>query len=237
MPLAYLKYLKKKYKNCKIVVLYRDLLKVSQRYNPGIQNNPDVDLYMTFDKGESEKYGMPYFSEFESLINIPLSDEFESDLYFAGNVKDRLPILLDIYHRVSSFGLRCKYYLIGVPQLQRVELPGIEYAEKFMTYREMLIHTARSKCVLEINQQGADGYTSRFLEAVMFNRKLITNNGFVKQSLFYKPEYIQLINNAEDISETFLKSDVIVDYHYNGEFSPLRMIERVEEELIKKYGK
>lgn len=148
-----------------------------------------------------------------------------------------MPILLDIFKRLTSFGLICKYYLTGVPKDQQVALPGIEYSDRFMTYREMVYHTINANYVLEINQAGADGYTSRFLEAVMYNKKLITNNAFIRQSEFYDPSKILIIEKAEDIQKSFFESGPSVDYKYDGEFSPLRMVERVEEELIKKYGK
>lgn len=50
-----------------------------------------------------------------------------------------------------------------------------------MTYREMLYHTVNSKVVLEINQGCVDGFTSRFLESVMYNKRLLTNNFAVQK--------------------------------------------------------
>ena len=236
IPLDYLTYLKSRWPDCKIVLLHRDLMAVCQRTSPGLLNNPNIDLEMTFDKGEAAKYGFPHFNEFESKIDIPVLDTPESDVYFAGKGKDRLPLLLDAYQRFTTLGLHCKYYLTGVHVEQQVQLPGIEYANRFMSYREMLYHTVNTRFVLEVNQGGADGYTSRFLEAVMYNKKLITNNSFIKNSPFYNPKSILIFNKAEEISSSFVENSDNVDFHYNGEFSPMRMIERVEEELIKKYG-
>jgi hypothetical protein len=234
IPISYLHYLRKKYNDCRVVLLHRDLHAVCERMSPELLTN--TDLEMTYDKGESNKLNIPYFSEFESIIDVPIKNNPECDVYFAGKGKDRLSFLIDVYRKLSSYGLQCKYYLTGVPQEQQIQLPGIEYADHFMSYKEMLYHTVNSRYVLEINQGGADGYTSRFLEAVMYNKKLITNNSFIKQSQFYNPQYIHIINSAEDIQKSFFEYNGEVDYRYNGEFSPLRMIERVEEELIKKYG-
>lgn len=236
LPLSYLKYLKNKYSDCKIVLLHRDLRKVAERMAPKLLEDPNIDLEMTFDKGESIKFGFPHFNEFESKIEITLLNKPESDVYFAGKAKDRLPLLLEFYKKFTSMGLQCKYYLTGVPKNEQVCLPGIEYADRFITYREMLYHTVNTRFVLEINQGGCDGYTSRFLEAVMYNKKLITNNSFIKNSVFYNPKYIQIVNNPNELQDSFFNDEDVIDYHYNGEFSPLRMVERVEEELIKKFG-
>lgn len=236
LPFSYLEYLKNHYRGSKLVLMHRDLLKVCERCAPGLVNNPLFDLEMTFDQGESKQYGFPHFNEFESKIDITIKDTPECDVFFAGKGKDRLPLLLAAYDHITQAGLTCHYYLTGVPQCNRIQFPGITYADHFMTYREMLYHTVNSRCILEINQGGADGYTSRFLEAVMYNKRLLTNNFFIKNSPFYNSGYIQCFENASEIDPEFIRASGLVDYHYNGEFSPYRMVERVDEELVKRYG-
>ncbi len=218
-------------------MLHRDLVKICNLVDPNMSKNPIWDLEMTFDKGESQKFGFPHFDEFESKIDIQQEEEMESDVFFAGKAKDRLPRLLEAYEIFTKAGLKCKYYLTEVPKEEQKELPGVEYADKFMSYKEMLYHTVNTQCVFEINQTGADGYTSRFLEAVIYGKKLITDNAFVKQSKYYTPNNIQVVSRMSDIDASFVrKGEDFVDYHYDGGFSPFRMIERVEEELIKKFG-
>ncbi len=236
VPLGFLKFLKDKFPNCKIVFLHRDLLWVCESRHPEWIRNPYLDLEMTFDKGESEKYNFPHFDEFESKIEIKRELKSETDVFFAGKAKDRLPRLLDAYDIFTNAGLKCKYYLTGVPKKEYKKLPNIEYADKLMSYSEMLYHTVNTRCIFEINQAGADGYTSRFLEAVIYGKKLITDNAFVKQSKYYTPSNIQVINDMSEIDTSFVtKGGDFVDYNYDNGFSPLRMIDRVEEELIKKF--
>ena len=237
LPIDYLRYLKDRYSDCRIVLLHRDLIAVAKSINTELPGNPIFDLEMTFDKGESEKYNIPYFSEFESKIEIEPNATMESDVFFAGKAKDRLPLLLSAYDIFSKAGLRCKYFLTGVPIEMRIHRPGIEYSDSFMSYKEMLLHSINTKCLLEINQGNCNGYTSRFLEAVIYRKRLITNNTFIKESIFYSPDKIQVVDNISDIKASFVTSGSdFIDYNYNGEFSPFRMIERVEEELIKKYN-
>jgi hypothetical protein len=177
---------------------------------------------------------MIQFDEFESKIDIPRDNNYPlSDIFFAGFVKDRMPILMDIYHRLTDAGLKVKYYLTGVPQSERKEHVGITYGDHPITYYEMLYQTVNSRCVLEINQEGASGYTSRFLEAVMYNKKLITNNSDIIKSKFYSPNYIQVIKQADQIDASFIRSNESVDYHYNQEFSPVHLIEKIDKELKK----
>lgn len=239
LPISYLHYLKATYHDCRIVLLHRDLVKICNHDAPGLSGNSILDLEMTYDKGESVEFGWPYFSEFESKINIPIGVNFpESDVFFAGKAKDRLPLIMAAYQKITQASLKCFFYLTGVDEQNREPLPGVVYADSFMTYKEMLYHTLNSRCILEINQAGANGYTSRFLESVIYGKKLITNNVFIKESPFFSPDRIQIVENFSDINCNFIKSgNGFVDYDYNGEFSPFRVIDRIEEELNIRYGK
>lgn len=235
----YLRWLKNKYPDCAIVLLHRDLKQVCLRANPELPDNPLLDLEMTIDKGESLKYGYSWYSEYESKIDVPISPTYpESDVFFAGRDKGRLQALLNAYEIFVKAGLRVFFYITGVKECDRKELPGIVYADANMSYIDMLKHTVNSRCVLEINQANADGYTSRFLEAVIFGKRLITNNESIKTHKFYKRGYIQVVGDIKDIDVSFIADDNgFVDYNYQGEFSPLRMIEQIDEELTKKNGK
>ena len=231
-PDSYFLYLKKTYPNCKIVLLHRDLL---SRFVPPLTGKPFIDLEMTYDKNEASIHKMVHFNEFESKITILRSECYpESDVYFAGHIKDRLEKVLAAYHSFTEAGLKCKFYLVGVEESKRVELPGIEYGNSFIPYSEMLFHSVNSRCILEINQDLADGYTSRFLEAVMFNKKLITNNESVRNSEFFRPDYIQIVNDFSKINTDFVNNNVKVDYKYNNQFSPLHLISKIDSILSAK---
>lgn len=237
MPIEYIEYLKNKYEGSRAVLIYRDLKKITQSIYPNHPDNPVFDLQMTIDAREAKQYGWGHFDEYESKPEVKLSNNYpESDVFFAGKAKDRLPRLLRAYEIFTKAGLRVKYFLTEVPKSDRKPLPGVEYADKFMTYTEMLYHTVNSRCVLEINQAEAIGYTSRFLEAVMFNKRLITDNQDVKKSKFYSPENILCIKDVNDILASFVTNDNIVDYKYDNEFSPVHLIENIDEELFKRYG-
>lgn len=237
VPLSYLTYLRRKYTGCKIVKVYRDLIKVGQGMNSEYtldNTRKYFDLQFSFDKDEAMKYGFIYFDEIESKINIPIDPNYPiSDVFFAGKAKDRLPKILEAYHIFNSIGLKCDFYITHVPKEDRVDLPGITYSDSFMPYNQMLFRTINSRCMLDINQSGAVGYTSRFLEAVIYNKKIILDNPAVKNSRYYDPKYIQLVDSIGDIDPNFVISGDVVDYGYQGDFSPVRLISLIDKELSK----
>ena len=238
LPVSYLRYIKKRYPNSRIVLTYRDLKKITEIKHPDLPNNKLIDLECSIDANEAKKYGWMHFTEIESKIEVPISKNYpESDVFFAGKAKDRLPRLLEAYSIFTSAGLKCKYYLTGVPLADRKCLPGIVYADGLMKYTEMLYHTVNTRCVLEINQSEAVGYTSRFLEAVMFNKRLITDNQDVKKSPFYSSQNILCISKISDIIPEFVSNRELVNYNYTDEFSPIYLIEKIDTELAKRYGR
>jgi len=231
LSLDYLKYIKNNYPNSKIVIMHRDLLKT---HNTEIVKNAIADIEMTIDIAEAEKYEMEYFCEFESKIDIRQEGNKRYDVFFAGKAKDRLPKLVRAYDILSKAGLNCFFYITNVPKEKRVIRDGIKYASKNMLYFEMLKYSVSSRCLLEINQQGALGYTSRFLEAVMYDIKLITDNASVLDSKFYNPKNIQYISDVDKIDPKFVKNREFDSFNYNDEFSPIYLLNDIDLKLSKK---
>lgn len=233
IAIPYLHYLKQQYPSSKIVYLHRDIIEVSKKCNPDLSFNPIIDLEMSIDDIECQKYGMIHFNEFESSIDIPKAKNYPiCDVFFAGVDKGRLAKLVEIYDFLENAGIKCFFYITQVKKENQIERSGIIYAKKNMPYTKMLYYTCNSRCVLEINHGNAVGFTSRFLEAVMYGKKLITDNQLIKNSIFYKTENIQVIDNINDIDPSLITGvKDFVDYHYHGEFSPINVIKQIDSEL------
>lgn len=233
LPGTYLHYLKETYPNCKIVFFFRDLVCVREKSSPDIVHEKSIDIEMSFDKSEADKYGIYFCNEYSSHIDLTEHNEYPScDVFFCGQAKDRYERLIDYYQYLTSKGLKCDFFITEVPESKQVKLDGICY-NRFMPYKEMLYRSYNAKCLLDINQFGASGgYTSRFYEAIMYNRKLISDNPITEQSEFYNEKDIIYVTRPEDITDEFISNiETKVDYQYSGEFSPLRMIETVEQIL------
>ena len=234
----YIDYLRKKYPNCKVVKIHRDLVKISHS-NPQYSEenmNKVFDLRLTFDPGEAQKYNMIHFNEIESIIPIEIDSNYPlTDVFFAGKAKDRLPKLIDAYDRFTSFGLRCDFFITHVNKEDQIQRAGITYSDKFMPYKEMLFRSVNARFMFDINQPGAVGYTSRFLEAVMYNKRFITDNKAVKDTDYYKTGDILYYEKVTDINKDFFDKE-IAEYHYNGEFSPIHLLDKIDAELVKRYN-
>ena len=230
--LEYLRWLRKKYKNAKIVLFLRDLYETKHPLIDYYKEEKLIDVWVTYDENEAEKYNMFFHPEVESKIDLTGVDTtIHQTVFFAGYAKDRLPLLLETYDKLTSAGFSCKFYIVSDGHDKKDERPGIVYPSSKITYKQILITSIQSDCILEICQEGAVGNTARFLEAVMYNKKLLTNNSTLIKDAFYKKDFIQVFNTADEIDLDFFNSKTKVDYGYKDEFSPLHLLEFIDSIL------
>lgn len=229
----YYAYLKKKYKNCSIVCLHRDSVHLYDN-NPLRKHfsfNRYYDFEFSFDPGEAEKYRLFHFMEFESKIDVPKSKKYPLfDVFFAGKAKDRLNIIIEVYKRLQSQGLKCFFYITGAKDNQKEYQNEIVYSDNPMPYTDMLYYSVNSRCILEINYGNMVGYTSRFLESIIYKKKLITNNPEIKKTIYYSEGQILCFNNVSEINKNFVYSH-FVPFNYNNSFSPIHLIRRIDTML------
>ena len=70
--------------------------------------------------------------------------------------------------------------------------------------------------------------TLRPYEAVVYNRKLLTNNRSILDFKYYNSRYMQLFERAEEIDWDWIAADTEVDYGYQGDYSPRKLLELLE---------
>ena len=105
-----------------------------------------------------------------------------------------------------------------------------------MPYEKLLMLTQLSNCIFDMTQVGQTGVTFRYYEAVVYNKKLLTNNREIVNMPFFDDRFIHFYNHIEDIDWDWVKRREEIDYGYNGEFSPVNLLTRIEME-IRKGGK
>ncbi len=233
-PMEYYKWLRKKNPDAVFVRFTRDLISTQQQFIDDLKSTGVVDYWITYDENEAKKYGMLYHPEVESKISLIEYKEPKYDVFFAGRAKKRLSKIVEVYDKLENAGLNCFFYIMSANSDEQIPRKGIVYSDEYLTYKQMLDYDMQSKCLLEINQEGAVGYTSRFIEAVMYNRKLLTDNVSIMDTPFYNSAYMQCFTEPRMINTDFIKNNQIVDFKYNNEFSPVHFINFLEKLLNKR---
>ena len=188
----------------------------------------ELDQVYSFDTEDCKRYGLRFF-DFYSITNLlPAGTPIDTDLFYIGSCRSpmRLKQARDVYEKVRRT-IRCDFRMIGVPKHDVNNDDGIVY-NKPMIYRDVIKQNQRSRCILELINRNQHGNTLRYKEAICYNRKLLTNNPDVLLSKYYNPRWIQYFERAEDIDVAWIINDDVVDFNYEGEFSPLRLLEMIE---------
>lgn len=231
MDKNFIRYLRKTYAGSKMVWFCQDLVAKSQG-SKFAKIKDMFDRILSFDHAEAKQYGMDYYPLVYSPRDVSEDDSIpESDVYFVGKAKDRLPEILAAYEKLRDAGLKCDFYLTGVAPEDRKYADEIRYGTQ-MPYKENLRHIQKTKCLLEIMQGGGHGYTLRACEAIMYDKKMLTNNPEIENAPFYKPELISTFREAREIDADFVKREPLVaDYGWKEQLSPLRLLEYIDRTI------
>lgn len=179
------------------------------------------DNIYTFDLLDSIKYGFHYTNSMYSMRTNVSETAMKSDIYFIGRDKGRKDFLIDLFNILSDNGCVCDFTINGVEKNAVVQ--GVKTGRGIL-YNQVIQEIQSTNCILEVIQQGQNGVTLRYYEAVCYNKKLLTNNADIVNYPFYNPEYMKVFTKLEDIDVKWIKEQVDVNYKYNGEYSPINLV-------------
>lgn len=223
----------KKKKNLHYIVFLIDPLSgLLSNYMTSELFSTEYEWLYTFDYEDAKKINAIHIMNLYSAKRISGENKVmqNTGVYFAGtNKKNRVDIVHQIYKRLVTDSVECKFRITKVPTSMQTQ-KKIIYNDT-LSYDEVLKELQEYSCILEILQSGQVGVTLRYYEAIVYNKKLLTNNPLVKKLPFYNPEYMQVFSSVEDIDTEWIKKNVAVDYGYHDEFSPIKFIEDVRRRI------
>lgn len=232
---SYIKYLKNRFPTSRCIYLFTTLAKYS-----GAQNNNYLDkvkniydLVVTFDRVDAKLNSFNFYPGMYSMPNIDELDAIlTSDILYVGNSKNRLNLLHDIYNRLTELGFNCDFIINGVNKKDKLRNSTIIYNKK-ISYFEVLNKVNTTRCILEIVQDSQKSYTLRTNEAVVFNKKLLTNNETIKDEPFFKFDCISIFSSSDDIKVDFLKKNTNkLKFNYTEQMSPILFINYIIKNLF-----
>lgn len=226
----YFIYIKSKYPDCKIVIYCQDV--IDKNTNKNIFNALSLcDLKLSYDKGDAEKYGMLLYQDVYSKIDVkPSSGLPDYDVCCIMKAKDRLQKGIELYDRLESLGLKCYFYFSEVKKRDRIIRKNVFYGDK-IPYKKNLEIVLKSRAVAEILQKGSRGYTLRAGEAIVYGKKLITDNLSVKDEPFYSPQNVLAYESEERITKEFFEGKANWSPKFTEDLSPKKLLLFIDGKL------
>lgn len=186
------------------------------------------DKIFSFDKADCQKYKFEYiYSTLSKPEFIKKNKEKESDIFFVGSASGRLELLHSCMEKIINKISNYKFYITGVLEKDK-KLP-ITYNCP-ISYSDTLEYSFNTNCIFEVVKPGQTGITLRTCEAIIFNKKLLTNNKAIKDTPFYNEKYMSVFENENDIDMDFLSQKMEINYNYEDWFSPNIIVQKLFEE-------
>lgn len=230
------RYIKKEYSESKIIVYYGDLI---SRHLCSIEEvKKNVDFIYSFDEGDAKVNGVqwllePFSSSIAEMSEFSQKDNpIEWDVTFVGHAKNRYDKIIELYEKLVGYGLSCDFHITGVPEGERKHCSDIKY--EALSFSELLKHVVKSRCVAEILQDSGVSPTTRYTEALVFKKNLLTDCKYFEVNE-NRSSNIIYIKNIQSIGEQVVKE--IKEEHdfdrdeYLRRFSVSTMIDTIMNNL------
>ncbi|OEE51101.1 hypothetical protein [Vibrio splendidus] len=211
----------------KVVIIRNTITKISEQFLL-----KGVDYY-SFDKGDCNKYGFNYYEQYCSGSEIIKNDKNDLekypevyDLYFLGLDKGR-KVIVESISNVYDNG---KNKIIIVNQAIGIKDKIKKYLfkdSKFsgISYQEHINNVLMCKVVIDINQVGQNGITMRPIEALLAEKKLVTNNKKILEYDFYHPNNILIIDSQDDLTYQGIIDFIQLDFIKNTTFDNRNIVD------------
>jgi len=226
---SYLKYLKRR--GVKRVLYMQDV--VSRNPDLNIEKvRDDFDLILSYDKGDCERYGLEFYPTPYSCYPVEDNPNIKPiDVYYCGHAKSRYPTIFEVYCKCKEKGLTCKFFITAVPKDKRIGSVDNEIVYgKQLTYLENLQYVQKAKCILEVMQVNADGFTPRLWESIIYDRHLLTNNVALKESPYYIPGSMHNFAEIENIQQ-WINEPLTIDQNRKDALSPINLLKKIDDLL------
>lgn len=183
--------------NKKKIWLWNQLDKSKYKYIYQIKKIFKNEIW-SFDPKDCKKEKFNFLPQFYWWKKDNKMEKEKYDLLFIGRDKGRYQFLKEFLSFLENRGMS----IFGAILREKFKLySSSKYiTNNFFEYSEIINMIKKSKCILDINKEEQEGLTLRVMEAIFFEKKLITNNLEIIKYDFYTPENIYVLNDIKKIN-------------------------------------
>lgn len=193
------------------------------------------DEVMTMHPYNCIKYGFRYlpYAYAEPVEKNQIIDAVDAKLFYCGVLDDyRQAFIKKIVEQCEEHHISFDFWLKPYDN-NSIYNSHVHYA--IIPYEENVQRLQKAGCILEVMHKGYVGITQRYLEAVIYNKRLLSNNREIKELPYYDSRYMQYFEKIEDIDWEWINSKEEVDYNYQGDFSVQAWKKRLLDLLDEKH--
>lgn len=195
--------------------------KIIKYYTDGI-----IQEIFSFDFSDCKNHGFVFWPQICSRLECVKIDN-RPGFYFAGRKKGRLPFIKDVAQcfnkqRYSSY-LRIPD-IIADEMHELKEIGSVFVFNTMIPYEDMLNEELSYNCIFDITQDCQQGFSWRFIEGILYHKKIVSNNPDVMNSPYYNENQIKIIKDPRDLDFDWIKDVTNTIYNYTNHYSPEKFI-------------
>lgn len=191
----------------------------------------EFDFIYSLDRKETKRYGLKFLQEPYSYNPISSKPE-KYDVLFFGLAKNRLEKIYTVYDKLKEQNFRCKFFIIDVPNEKQKQNEDIVY-NKYLDYNTILDLISESRAILEILQEDTDTTTTRYSEALLYNKYLITDSDYLRHASNLPPNIISIDYSNWDCLKKIRQKQSFDNTNAIKDLSIKTMIETISKDFRK----
>ncbi|MCS3430537.1 hypothetical protein [Klebsiella sp. BIGb0407] len=179
-----------------------------------ILNRPHI-YFFTFDFNDSKRLNINHYDQYCSGYDYILKNKGRDkvyDFYFLGLNKGRKKYVDKIYEKIKKYKNLIILKEKGTITKKLLNLVYPIKSIRMLPYRENLDFLLQSEVIIDITKDGQTGLTMRVIEALLSDKKIITNNESVREYPFYDENNIFIIDDFDSLSEKQIECFLSMEY-------------------------
>ncbi|WP_221075308.1 hypothetical protein [Agarivorans aestuarii] len=170
---------------------------------------PYFDKVFSFDPIDVATHNLENTTNYYRRDQLPLStNSYLYDVFcIMSFCKQRYPILVKFLDNNPNLNCKILLYIDHPRKRKYIKHPKIEIIEEPILNEKLLPYVRQSRCILDIGYENQRGLSFRVLEALAWERKLITTNTEISKQDFYNRDNIHIWNEKTSLSSKFIESD------------------------------
>lgn len=209
---------------------------------------PHFDKIYSFDFDDCKKYHFIYLNQFlpfslsemKKIRENTFDNNTVKKCFFIGEYrKNRVEVINKLAPILQLNNYETDFNLINYEALNKanatIEQSKYYTLGKKINYFDNIEKVKQSDIILEILQIGQTGVTLRAIEAILFNKKLITTNKSIKEYDFYNANQIFILDdqNDQDIINFLHTRFTPVSLNILCQYSADAMLTTIKNDLIR----
>lgn len=187
--------------NNRVIVILRNIINDNYREEVVLYYREMIDFY-SFDMADCNKFKIKKYNQYCSgyeQLQVTITNDEIFDLYFLGLDKGRVENVTKIVESLPLYSSNVIFIYNPIDFFDFIQKKIGCKKFNYIPYKKHLSYILESKVILDIVQDGQSGITMRTLEAIISNKKVITNNKNILNEKFYNEKQIFIVDDFENL--------------------------------------